>query len=183
MSAVTTQFTLADLDRMPDDGMHREILYGELIEMPPPTLRHEIIGARINASLVFFAGRTKLGTVFMSKMGYRLQSDDRTWIEPDVSFLRNDRLKSSLGKDYVDGAPDLAVEVISPSESAQDVEDKIEAYLLKGAHAVVVVYPKKSTVKVFQADGTARALRPGDTLTLPELLPGWELPVNEIFAD
>ncbi|MBI4909665.1 MAG: Uma2 family endonuclease [Acidobacteria bacterium] len=182
MSAATTQFTLADLERMPADGMHREILHGELIEMPPPTLRHEIIAARINRSLVLFLGRKEFGMVFLSKMGYRLLSDDRTWVEPDVSFVRKERVQSSLDKDYVDGAPDLAVEVISPSESAQDVEDKIEAYLSGGAHAVVVVYPKKQTVKLFLSEGTSRTLRGGDVLTLPGLLPGWEMPVTEIFA-
>lgn len=182
MSAVSTQFTLADLERMPDDGVHREILHGELIEMPPPKLAHERLIARINASLVLYLGRKGLGTVFLSKMGYRLLRDDRTWIEPDLSFLRAERVEASAGMDYVDGAPDLAIEVISPSESAQEVDAKIEAYLQGGAHAVAVIYPKTSTVRLFLEDGSGQTLHVGGTLTLPGLLPGWELPVAEIFA-
>ncbi|MBI4910551.1 MAG: Uma2 family endonuclease [Acidobacteria bacterium] len=181
MSAVTTQFTLADLDRMPEDGMHREILHGELIEMPPPKPRHEIITSRINASLVGFNLQARLGTVFGSNMGYKVLRDDRTWIQPDVSFLVPERLPDDVDNDYVTGAPDLAVEVISPSESAQDVEDKTEAYLQGGAHAVIVVYPRTAKVNLVLADGTSRTLRSADTISLPNLLPGWELPVKDIF--
>ncbi|MBI4909661.1 MAG: Uma2 family endonuclease [Acidobacteria bacterium] len=182
MSAATNQFTLADLERMPEDGMHREILHGELIEMPPPTFLHDNIAAQIHRSLNLFLGRGSRGRVYGASTGYKVLRDDRTWLQPGVSFLLMDRVKASLRSDYVDGAPDLAVEVISPSESAQDVEDKIEAYLSGGAHAVVVVYPKKQTVKLFLSEGTSRTLRGGDVLTLPGLLPGWELPVTEIFA-
>jgi Uma2 family endonuclease len=119
----------------------------------------------------------------MSGMGYRVLSDDRTWLQPDVSLLRTERVKASAGKDYVDGSPDLAVEVVSPSESAQDVEDKIQAYLLGGAQAVVVVYPKSRFVRLHLADGTARALREGDVLEPPSFLPEWRLPITDIFAE
>jgi Uma2 family endonuclease len=183
VTAVTTEFTLADLERMPEDGMQREILYGELIQLLPPHLRHEVIAARINESLVISNAQAKVGTVFMSGMGYRVLSDDRTWLQPDVSLLRTERVKASAGKDYVDGSPDLAVEVVSPSESAQDVEDKIQAYLLGGAQAVVVVYPKSRFVRLHLADGTARALREGDVLELPSFLPEWRLPITDIFAE
>jgi Uma2 family endonuclease len=183
VSAVTTEFTLADLERMPEDGMHREILYGELIELPPPKLRHEEIASHFLASLNVFNSRSKLGRVYGSSMGYKVLGDVRTWIEPDVSFLLMQRVQANKGKDYADGAPDLAIEIISPSESAQDVEAKTDAYFRGGAHAVVVVYPKPRIVRLHLSDGSARTLRAGDVLTIPELLPGWELPIEDIFAD
>jgi Uma2 family endonuclease len=183
VSAVTTEFTFADLERMPDDRMTREILYGELIELPPPKLNHEEIAALFVASLNLFIGRSARGRVYGSSMGYKVLGDDRTWLMPDVSFLLMERVKANRGKDYAEGAPDLAVEVVSPSESAQDVEDKIQAYLLGGAQAVVVVYPKSRFVRLHLADGTARALREGDVLELPSFLPEWRLPITDIFAE
>lgn len=183
MSAVTTEFTFADLERMPEDGMRREILHGELIELPPPKLRHEDIASMIHASLVLFIGRSKRGRVFGSGMGYRVLSNDRTWLQPDVSFLLAERLLSNRNKDYVEGSPELAVEVISSSESAQDVADKIAAYFSGGAHAVIVVYPKSRSVELRLSDGTARVLHSGDVLSIPALLPGWELAIDELFAD
>lgn len=182
MSAVSTQFTLADLERMPDDGIQREILHGELIELLPPILPHEDIAAIIHESLAVFNRQAKLGRVYGSRMGYKVLRDDHTWIEPDVSFLMSRRRQANAGNKYVDGAPELAVEIISPSESAQDVEGKVEAYLQGGAHAVVVIYPKTSTIKLHLADGSVRTFRTGDALSLPDLLPGWDLPVSEIFG-
>lgn len=124
MSAATTPFTLADLERMPEDGTHREILHGELIEMPPPKLRHELITAPLQFRLSLFVQQSGAGHVFGSNLGYKVFRDDRTWLQPDVSFLRRGRLPADLDESYMDGSPDLAVEIISPSESAADVEAK-----------------------------------------------------------
>jgi len=183
VSTVTTDFTFADLERMPEDGTRRELLYGELIELPPPKLGHEEIASVIFGSLYMFLRRFNLGRVYGSSMGYKVLSNDRTWLEPDVSVLRMERVHENRGKDYVHGAPDLAVEIISPSESAQDVEDKTEAYFHGGARAVITVYPKRKLVKVQLADGTVRSLHSGDAVSVPEVLPGWALSVDEIFAD
>jgi Uma2 family endonuclease len=85
--------------------------------------------------------------------------------------------------DYFTGAPELAVEVISPSESAADVQRKVELMLAAGAKAVWVVYPKTQSVTIHTPDGVARTLGAGGSLIAPFLLEGWSAPVAELFAD
>ena len=81
---------------------------------------------------------------------------------------------------YFLGAPDLAIEVVSPSESARDLNKKVSLMLKSGSLAVWVIYPEERTVQVHRPDGTSYA---ADTLTLPELLAGWEAPVASLFED
>ncbi|MBI3682917.1 MAG: Uma2 family endonuclease [Acidobacteria bacterium] len=85
MSAVATEVTIADLERFPDDGMHREILDGGLIELPPPKSGHSKTAGRIHRSLDRFVEQKKLGTVYL-EAGYQIFQDDRNWLQPDVSF-------------------------------------------------------------------------------------------------
>lgn len=171
----------SNLECMIEDGIRREILHGRLIELPPAELRHEIIASRIHSSLAVYNDQAGHGDVFGSGMGYKVLKNDRTWIQPDVSFLRAGRVNSD--DDYFAGAPDLAVDVVSPGESAQDVEDKVQTFLAGGSHAVIVVYPKRRLVKLHIADGSARSLHENDTLSIPGLLPGWALPLKRIFVD
>ncbi|HUQ90107.1 MAG TPA: Uma2 family endonuclease [Bryobacteraceae bacterium] len=183
MNAVSTQITLADLERMPDDGMRREILYGELIELPPPKFGHENIAYNMQQALLRYVNERKLGRVYLGSTGYQLFADRKTWLEPDVSFLRADRVAGTGGDDYPQGAPELAVEIMSPSESAKTVKRKVAAYFEAGAQAVVLVFPKTRTVRLLLSDDRVINFRETDTLTIPSLLPGWELPVAQIFAD
>lgn len=98
-------------------------------------------------------------------------------------MLRNARDRQAKGEDYFWGAPELAVEVVSPSESASDLNRKVELMLKTGALAVWVVYLLQSEVRVSSADGSATRLTIGDTLALQELLPGFEVPVARLFED
>jgi Uma2 family endonuclease len=113
--------------------------------------------------------------------GYKLTHDPPTWVQPDVSVLSKSRIDQTHPDGFFLGAPELTVEVISPSESANDVLAKAELMLKHGSRAVWVIYPKRKTVEVKFADGTSRTLTINDKLTLPDLLPGWELPVAKLF--
>jgi len=93
MSA-TAIFTMADLERMPDDGIHRELLHGELIELLPPKHRHSKIGNKIFKPLSAYVEANNLGDIYV-EAGYQVFRDERTWLEPDVSFLRRDRVVST----------------------------------------------------------------------------------------
>jgi Uma2 family endonuclease len=123
-----------------------------------------------------------LGAVYQ-EAGYQLSDDPPTWIQPDVSVLRLERAKATKPDDYFRGAPELAVEVVSPSETALTLNHKIKALLAAGSLAVWVIYPDSSEVRVYLPDGTSFTRGLADTLSAPELLPGWELPVARLFEN
>ena len=176
---VQTLYTFADLFKMPENGMHRELVDGELIELPPPQYLHALVAHRIYDLLNDHARRRKLGRTFM-ELGAKVRSDDKNWVQPDVTFFRAARLHH-VG-DYVDGAPDLAVEVISPSERARDIRRKNELMLACGAIEVWEVRPRTRTVIVHRAGTDPITLQESDTLT-SEALSGATFPVRKFFSD
>jgi Uma2 family endonuclease len=179
VSAATASFTIADLERMPEDGMHRELLHGELIEVPPPKMDHSDAVAELFASLLLYLRqRPGLGRVH-AEAGYKITADGRSYLQPDVSFLSQKRWES-IGPDaFALGAPDVAFEVVSPSESASTIEAKTDAYRDSGARVIVWIFPLTRTVRV--TGDTEQRLHEADTLTLPDILPGWSLPVRDLF--
>jgi Uma2 family endonuclease len=183
--AMTTNPTATNLmsweafEQLPDDGMHNEIIEGVLIALPPPKSRHSIIDSIVSKEL--FAIETRARCSAFGEAGYKLTHDPPTWIQPDVSFLSQARVNDTDPDGYFLGAPELAVEVILPSESANDVVAKAELMLEHRAQAVWVIYPKRRKVEVKLADRTSRMLGIDDKLTLPDLLPGWELPIAKLF--
>ena len=180
MAATTTLMTWEAFEQLPDgDGFHRELIEGELQVLPPPKLGHTKIAKRAYAALLP-AEEAAGGQVYI-EAGYKLSPDPATWLEPDVSFVRNARAHDTADADYLLGAPELAVEVVSPTESAADLNRKVELYLRAGSQAVWVIYPKQRQVRVFLADGSSFVREANDMLSLPELLPGWEFPVSELF--
>lgn len=171
--------TWESFEKLPNgDGLHRELIEGELQLLPPPKSGHSNIASRIFASLLQAGGT---GEVY-AEAGYQLTPDRRNWIQPDVSFLRTDRVRATPAADYFIGAPDLAVEVVSPSESAADLNRKVALLLENGSLAVWVVYPEQREVHEFRPGGCSRKSET-DSLTLPELFPGWEFPVARLFQD
>lgn len=166
---------------MPDDAMHRELVEGELIELPPPELLHVMVARRIYELLRAFTLANALGEVF-SELGWLVRSDRRTWIQPDISFFRSGRIDLHNPAKFAEGVPDLAVEVISPSEKAKDVHRKRDFLLSSGAQEVWTVHPRRRTVEIRYANGESRLLREDDEITSP-LFPGWSARVRQFFED
>ena len=181
MATTTNLLSWAAFEQLPDDGMHREIIQGELITLPPPKWKHSDVARRANRALLSLEDQG-LGHVYV-EAGYKLSDNPPTWIQPDVSFLRAERFRTAARGGYLTGAPGLAMEIVSPSESARDVKRKVEALLAAGGQRVWVVYPESRRVNVFLRDGTSCIRRASDTLSLPDLLPGWELPVAKLFEE
>jgi Uma2 family endonuclease len=127
--------TWEEFEQYPDDAMHHELIDGEHQILPPKKAKHSIIAANVAISLEPLESN---GRVF-GIAGYRLS--EATWIQPDVSFLTTDRILETDPDGYFLGAPDQAVEIISPSESARHIERKIALLLAKGSAAVWVIYP------------------------------------------
>ncbi len=180
MTTSTPLMTWEAFEGLPDgDGLHREILEGELQTLPPAKSGHAKVAKRI-FKLLLEIEEAASGQVF-AEAGYKLSDQPATWIQPDVSFLANDRALATNDGQYFSKAPDLAVEVISPSEKARHLQRKVNLLLDGGSRAVWVVYPEFRSVMVHSPDGTSITLRVGDKLTAPYLLKDWELPVAALF--
>jgi Uma2 family endonuclease len=181
-AAASNLMTWEAFEQLPDgDGYHRELIEGELQILPPVKLGHSKIAKRIFKALLRAEEAAK-GQAFF-EAGFKLSADPASWVQPDVSFVRGERARDTPDSGYLIGGPDLAVEVVSPSESAADLDRKVELMLGAGSLAVWVVYPRQRKVHICLPGSTTLRRGIADTLSLPELLPGWELPVARLFED
>jgi Uma2 family endonuclease len=172
-----TLLNVQDFERLPDDGLRHELDEGELISMPPAGFEHGDLGAEIVRSLRNYAKEHSLGRVCQADTGFLLGPD--TVRAPDVAFVRRGRVLQRPG--FFEGAPDLAVEVFSPSDSVPQLMRKVQQYLRAGSHTVWVVYPETKQVHVFEAAKEDRILDANDVLEASELLPGFSVRVEALF--
>lgn len=172
--------TADELLAMPDDGAHRyELVRGELIEMSPSGADHSDIALAIGVSLRQFVVSRGLGKVYGADCGFIVTTNPDTVLSPDASFVAAPRaLKTSR---FFPGPPDLAVEVISPNDRYSDIEAKIERYLRCGTRVVIGVDPQKEMARIDTLTATKK-LSIDDTLTASDVLPGWSLPLRDLFA-
>lgn len=183
MSTATRLHTAEDLLRMPDDGYRYELVKGELIRMPPAGNIHGNRTMRLGWRLAGHVEANDLGIVFAAETGFRLASDPDTVRAPDIAFVSK-RSVEEVGEfeGFWPGAPDLAVEVISPGDSYTEVEEKVEEYLRAGARAVWVVDPRRRTVTMYRSLTEIVILTENDTLDGGDIVPGFSCRVAEIFA-
>ena len=179
MSTITTHLVTAeDLLNMPDDGTRHELIKGELLTMPVPKLRHGFVTAKLLALLYSHIEPNNLG-LLVGKSGFHLETGPDTVLGPDIAFIARDR----VGDDqdcFFPGAPDLAVEVLSPSDRRGKVERKTALWLELGAKSVWNVNPRKRTVEVHHADGQRWLFSDGDDL-VDDTVPGFRVAVSKIF--
>ena len=177
--------TADELLAMPDDGFVYELIKGELIKVsPPPGYEHGLVAMNIGGPLYEYAKKHRLGNVYAAETGYLLEQNPHTVRAADVSFVRRERIEKALPvKGYWLGAPDLAVEVISPSDTVGRIEGKVEQWLESGARLVWVVSPKMRSVTAYRSLTEIVVLTEKDTLDGGEVVPGFHIPVAEIFAE
>ena len=183
MATTTTLMTADELLAMPDDGFHRyELVKGELITMAPAGGEHGAIGSRTDRRIGIFVEQNDLGEAFNSDTGFIIDTNPDTVRAPDVSFVRKERIPADgIPKGFMPLAPDLAVEVISPSDSYTEVAEKVAQLLEAGTQLVVLIDPRTRTVSLHY-DGGIDRLTEADTLTLGDALPGFECAVGELFV-
>ena len=137
MSAQKTLLTAEELLRLPGTGYRYELVKGELIKMPPAGAEHGGVSIKIASRLNVYVEAHKLGAVFAAETGFWLRRDPDTVRAPDAAFLTQERLSEGrLPKGYFEGAPDLVVEVVSPNDTASEVQAKVEDWLRAGARLV-----------------------------------------------
>ena len=182
-TTITKPVTADELLAMPDDGYRYELVKGELIRMSPPGNEHGITAMNIGAPLHQHVKRNKLGAVYAAETGFLIYQNPDSVRAPDVAFVRQERVdEAGRVKGYWVGAPDLAVEVVSPSDTVREVEGKVAEWLEAGAQMVWVVSPKLHTVTVYRSLTDIKTLTEKDTIDGGDVVPGFQISVAEIFA-
>ena len=177
--------TAAELLNRPEDGHCYELARGELRKMAPAGMRHGNLAHRIDRSLSRYVEDNDLGELYIAEAGYLLGTDPDTVRVPDLSFIRRERVNArGPWEGFWPGAPDLAVEILSPTDRLAAVAEKAAEWLAAGAGLVIVVTPRANakTVTVHQPGQTPLTLTEQDTLEGGSVVPGWRLPVRDIFA-
>ena len=179
----TTRLTFAEYERLPEkEGTRYELDEGTLVMEPSPALRHNLIRQRIAVQLTEFVRAHRLGVV-VEEMDFRLGTD--TVRNPDVAFITADHLRN-VDPDHspVEGAPALAIEVISATNLAQDIAKKVRQYLDAGCKAVWLVYPALRLVEIHDAAG-ARRIEESQSIQESKLFSGpkFSLSLTVLFDD
>lgn len=172
-----TLLSFEQFEQFPDDGKKHELLQGEHIILPPPKLRHTKIQQKLSDALRPYVHEHRLGEVNI-EAGFKLSSDN--WLQPDVSFVRAGQIERADPDGYYEGAPALAIEVASESNTAAQLDLKMELYFAHGAEEVWIVYPKTRKICAHYPDGHSQTF----TADLhSDLFPGCTLAVSSLFRD
>ncbi len=152
--------------------------------MPPAGFEHGDLATRFGIALTSYVTMHKLGRVVIGDIGFKLTADPDTVRAPDVAFVRQERLLAAGPvRGYWAGAPDLVVEVISPNDLYAEVDEKVAEWLEHGARLVFVVNPRRRSAAVHRPGQPVRILGNDDLLDGEDVVPGWILPMRDLFGD
>jgi Uma2 family endonuclease len=182
METRTRSVTAEELFALGEDAPY-ELVKGNLREMTPPGAEHgRIIGA-LAAPLIFHAKQENLGVVLVGDTGFQLAADPDTVRGPDIAFVRGERIpQSGVPTGYWQGPPCLAVEIVSPSDRYEDIEEKVGDYMAAGTREVWIISPRRRTVTVRRPDAAPVVLTESDVLDAGSVVPGFRIRVAEIFS-
>jgi Uma2 family endonuclease len=186
-------FTIPDLEQLQAEHpeWQMELVDGKIVVMEPSDYESEEIGTELTRLLGNWVRPRQLGRVTGSSAGFILptletengketDNEKRNLRAPDVSFVRADKLKISK-RDFVELMPDLMVEIKSKSDRIKPLVEKIQLFLQLGSTVGILIDPDKLTLTVYRLNQKPIVLQDNDKLTLPDLLPGWELVVSELW--
>jgi Uma2 family endonuclease len=174
--ATKTLLTFEQFEKYENDQLKHELLEGEHITMPPAKRPHTRIQQNLQDALRPYVRQHRLGEVHI-EAGFKLSP--RTWLQPDVSFVRTDQIERGDPNEYYEGAPALAIEVASESNTAAQLDLKMELYFAHGAEEVWVVFPITRRVRAHFPDGHSETLA---TDLRSALFPEWSAPLSAIFT-
>lgn len=183
VATVPRVWTEEDVERLErETGKRYELVDGIPQEKGPVSMEHSYLIAALNRRLGNYAADNKYGIVLESSAVYRMSEGNTR--KPDVSFVAKERLpEKRLTTKPFDGAPDLAVEVISPTDIWWEILEKLNQYFASGCRLVWLISPPDQRVLVYRADRRSYFLQVGDSLDGEEVIPGFTMPVAELFAE
>ena len=166
-----------------DTDTKYELWNGRIIGMPPAGLKHGAVIARLMVAIGSHAYEHRLGEVFDGQTGFRLSIDH--CFEPDISFISRERMKlvAPLSEKLFHGSPNLAVEVLSPSDSITKTERKMKLYLVHGSHLAWMIDPKTKTARIYRPNGESELLRGDQMLVGNSVLSGFRISLGRLFAE
>jgi Uma2 family endonuclease len=178
----TRPITIEEFETLPLEGRW-ELIDGEPVEMTPSADESSSVGATIITLLGSFVRPRGLGRLYGADGGFVLFPDRPMVRVPDAAFVRAERMpEGQARKSFPRLAPDLVVEVLSPSDRASEVVAKLEVYQEAGVPLIWLVDPEKTTITVIASGKSTKVLQAGDTLDGGDVLPGFTVPVGEIFT-
>lgn len=154
---------------------------GQMLEKPV-SLKSSAVAVKLIAQLSVYVDKQQLGAVFESEASYQFTVGKRKQVrKPDVSFISQARLPAELPDGHSPIAPDLAIEVISPNDEAEDIENRLSELLAAGTSLFWIVYPKTRSVWVLRQDGTGARLTENQDLSGETVVPGFTCRIASLF--
>lgn len=178
-------WTEEDLMSLPDDGYIHELVDGELIMSPKNNFQHERICTKLQYALETFNRKKKLGVVLGSSAGFWMHN--RNCRAPDISFIPKARLEklgfSPNAKRFFPGAPDLAVEILSPNNSRREIDARLKDFVSSGTQIAWLINPDAECAEVCHSLTERKLIGPGGVLDGEHLLPGFQFPIADLFKE
>jgi Uma2 family endonuclease len=175
--------TADELLKLPRGRFRYELVKGELRTMSPSGSEHGAIVVNMTVLLAQHVKANNLGIVFGAETGFKIAENPDTVLAPDVAFISREHIpESGIPKKYWPGAPDLAVEVLSPGDTAREVEAKVGQWLAAGARLVWTINPRRKSVTVHRTSKDASTFFETDELDGEDVVPGFRCRVSEIFV-
>jgi Uma2 family endonuclease len=178
---VVPKLTYEQFRQLPDDGKRYELVRGEVHLTPSPTTKHQFVLHRLISSLDLYLSKNRVGEIMFAPLDVRLSAD--TALQPDLLFVANAHA-AIVQEDYLRGAPDLVVEILSPSTAAHDRATKLTLYAEAGVGEMWIIDPQAKTVEILKLQGNkyfVEAALAGSRALTSTCFPGWELPLPDLF--
>ena len=184
MTTAKKLLTAEEFAALPDDGRRLELINGEVVEMAPGNVEHGSVTASLTSHLFVHVMDNSLGRVVTADPGIFLQRNPDIVRAPDVCFYSRDREPSPEDRrqGWTHVIPDLVAEVVSPGDTATEIEEKVLLWLAAGVRLVVVLFPRLRSVAVYTGPNELRRYGAGDTLDLAPVLPEFRCPVERLFS-
>lgn len=178
-------WTEAELQSLPEDGFIHEVVDGELIMSPKNDFFHGDIASELSMAMRAYARTKRLGTVLDSNTGFWMKN--RNCRAPDVSFVSRARL-TQLGfkrstRTFFPGAPELAVEIISPNNTRAEIDRRLRDFFESGTQIAWIIDPEQQRVEVCHSLTQRRLIGAGGFLDGEDLLPGFRYPIADLFKE
>jgi len=178
--ATTKLTTIDDLWHINEPGRF-DLIRGELYHMPPAGEEHSQIGINLIVPLTLHVRTTQSGRVYGPDAGFILARDPDILLSPDVAFVRTDRLPQGRWTGFLPVPPDLAVEIVSPSDRPSLVTSKVMQYLSAGVRLVWLIEPDERVITAYSPDRSPHVYTVSDDIDAGEVVPGFRIRVSEIF--